>query len=63
MSAHWIRNTHLFDPDDYECSACGRKTDRPYERCPGCGEYMRGEEAGGSWVDEAAFMEFMSGRL
>ena len=63
MSAHWIRNTHLFEPDDYECSACGRKADRPYGRCPACGEEMCGEKDGSSWVDEAAFMEFMSGRL
>lgn len=63
MSAYWIKNTHLFEPDDYECSACGRKVDRPYDRCPTCGKDMHGEKDSSSWVDEAAFMEFMSGRL
>ena len=62
MRSHWIRNTHLFDPDDYECSACSRKTDKPYDRCPGCGAAMHGQKDGDSWVDEAAFFEFMSGR-
>ncbi len=61
-SAHWIRNTHLFDPDDYECSSCGGKTDRPYQCCPVCGADMNGQSEGESWVDEAAFYDFMSGR-
>ena len=62
-SAFWIKNTYLFAPDDYECSACGGKTDRPYDRCPACGADMGGLEDGGSWVDEAAFFDFMAGRL
>ena len=62
MRAHWIINTHLFDPDDYECSACGQKTDKPYDQCPGCGADMHGQKDGDSWVDEAAFFDFMSGR-
>ena len=20
---HWIKHSHLFDPDEYECSRCG----------------------------------------
>ena len=60
--AHWIKNTHLFDPDDYECSACGAKADRPYDRCPNCGREMRGAKDGSSWVDEAAFMDFITGK-
>ena len=62
MRAHWIKNTYLFDPDDYECSACGSKTDRPNNRCPACGADMHGQKDGESWVDKAAFYEFMSGR-
>ena len=61
-SARWIRNTHLFDRDDYKCSRCGRKTDRPYARCPACGSDMKGRRDGKSWVDEAAFFEFTAGR-
>ncbi len=61
-SVCWIRNTHLFGLDDYKCSACGWKTDKPYDRCPGCGADMHGQKDGESWVDEAAFYEFMFGR-
>ncbi len=60
-TADWIKNTHLFDPDDYECSACGSKADEPYDRCPCCGREMTGEKDGGSWVDEAAFLDFITG--
>ena len=59
--AHWIKNTHLFDPDDYKCSACGAKTDRPYDRCPNCGREMTGKKDGDSWVDEAVFLDFITG--
>lgn len=59
--AYWIKNTHLFDPDDYECSACGCKAARPTDRCPGCGWEMCGAKDGKSWVDEAAFMDFITG--
>lgn len=45
--AHWIKNTHLFDPDDYECSACGCKVARPMDLCPGCGAEMTGRPRGG----------------
>ncbi len=62
MHTHWIKNTHLFDPDDYKCSACGRKADKPYSQCPACGVDMHGQKDGNTWVDEAAFFEFMSGR-
>ena len=27
--AHWIKRTHVFDPDEYECSACGRRFRQP----------------------------------
>ena len=40
--AYWIKNTHLFDPDDYECSACGCKVARPTDACPDCGADMTG---------------------
>ncbi len=60
-SAYWIKNSHLFDPDDYECSACGSRAAKPSECCPSCGKRMSGQQEGSSWVDEAAFMDFMSG--
>lgn len=45
--AHWIKDTRLFDPDDYECSACGWKVAQPADRCPGCGAEMTGRPRGG----------------
>ncbi len=60
-NAYWIKNTHLFDPDDFQCSACGAKTGLPYDRCPNCGREMLGEKEGESWVDEAAFLDFLTG--
>ena len=63
QSGYWIKNTHLFDSDDYKCSVCGAKMDKPYDRCPICAADMSGQKSGESWVDEAAFYEFMEGRL
>ena len=59
---YWIRNTHLFDLDDYECSACGSKVAKPSDRCPSCGKVMCGQKEGKSWVDEAAYMDFISSK-
>ena len=50
--AHWIRRTHLFRRDEYECSACGLRTDKPYKVCPGCSAPMKGSKYDASWVDE-----------
>ena len=49
----WIRRTHLFRRDEYECSACGFRTDRPYRICPYCGVSMCGSRYDPTWVDEA----------
>ena len=56
-NAHWIKNIHLLDPDNYKRSACGAKMDRAYNRCPGCGREIRGVKNGGFWVDAAAFLD------
>lgn len=58
---YWIKNTHLFDQDDYECSDCGAKAGRPYDRCPNCGREMCGIKDGESWIDDAAFMDIITG--
>lgn len=63
-NAHWIKNTHLFDPDDYECSACGAKADGLYDRCPGCGAEMTGRQrSGNDWTDDAAFLDVITGKM
>lgn len=38
--------------DEYECSACGSRTDKPYKTCPKCGLPMKGPKYDPSWVDE-----------
>ena len=52
-NAQWIRHTHLFSADKYECSACGATVDKPKPTCPKCGASMGGEKYDPSWVDEA----------
>ena len=58
-----IKNTHLFEKDDYECSACGCKVSRPTDRCPGCGTEMRGQRSGHDWTEDAAFLDNMDAEL
>lgn len=38
--AHWTKCSHLFKADEYECSHCGNKSDKPYLECPHCGSEM-----------------------
>ena len=56
-AAHWIQHTHLFRKDEYECSACGFKADKPYRICPSCGLPMKGSKYDPSWVDEMEMMD------
>ena len=51
-TARWIQRTHIFRKDEYECSVCGFRTDKPYRMCPGCGLPMKGSRDDSSWVDE-----------
>ena len=52
-TARWIKRTHLFRPDEYFCSVCGRASDRAYTVCPVCGSHMKNVKTDPSWVDEA----------
>ena len=38
--ATWICRTHLFDPDEYFCSACRKKARKAFGFCPNCGSRM-----------------------
>ncbi len=58
-TAHWTQRTHMFRRDEYECSACGACSDRPYEVCPHCGAQMRGSKYDPSWVDEMAIIDMI----
>ena len=57
---HWIRHTHLFDPDEYECSACGYRAEKPYRICPHCGRKMKQGRYDPSWVDEMEILDILS---
>ena len=54
--AHWIRKTHLFQPDEYLCSECGALHSRPYESCFSCGAGMGCMKYDPSWVVEAEML-------
>ena len=53
----WIKRTHFFSSDKYECSSCGRQFDRPSAACPGCGAAMRGSQYDPSWGDEVEMLD------
>lgn len=56
-TAKWIKRTHLFLKDEYECSACGSQTDKPYRICPQCGIPMKESKYDPSWVDEMEMID------
>ncbi len=39
---HWVRSTHFFGNDTFECSECGRQFKSASPECPRCGAKMRG---------------------
>ena len=55
----WIRHTHLFRGDEYECSSCQFFADKPYNVCPFCGLQMRSVKHDPSWVDEMEAIDVM----
>ena len=60
-TAYWIQKTHLFRADEYECSACGRRFDKPYVQCPYCGRKMTKSKYDPTWVDEIETMDALFG--
>ena len=57
INAVWIKHTHLFVDDEYECSRCGRISDRPYRQCPHCNTDMTKIEDDQTWIEEAEIMD------
>lgn len=56
---HWIVHSHLFDPDEYECSECGYAVRRAGKICPVCGAVIRGEKDDQRWIDEAEELDWL----
>ena len=55
--AKWVRRTHIFRSDEYECSACGAKSGKPKKNCPNCGAVMKVAKGDLGWVDELEAMD------
>ena len=51
-TSYWIRREHLFSRDEYECAACGARSDSPLRICPRCGLPMKGGKDDHGWIDE-----------
>ncbi len=56
---HWIRHTHLFEPDEYECSRCGAVFAQKYPACPNCGTSPGQEREEQDWVEEAEELDWL----
>ena len=56
---HWIKHTHVFDPDEYECSVCGHHFRNYSSKCPDCGSIMIGTNDPQDWVDEMMELEMI----
>ena len=57
----WIVHSHLFAPDEYECSECGAVFKRKAAVCPGCGAVIRRVKDRQEWLDEAEEMDLILG--
>ena len=58
-SPHWIKHSHLFGADEYECSQCGAVFKRESSVCPNCGMALRLILDNQEWIDEAEEMHMM----
>ena len=56
-TAKWIRSTHIFYSEEYECSACGAKLGKTKKTCPNCGAVMKGAKNDLGWGDEMEAMD------
>ncbi len=56
---HWIKHSHVFDPDEYEWSACGAVYRRAFASCPNCGVRLRIIYDTQEWIDEEDEMNWL----
>ena len=59
--AVWVRVTHLFRRDEYVCSVCGHKADKPHKSCPKCGTEIKKTVTDPEWINEMADFDEMFG--
>ena len=57
--AQWVQHARIFHMDEYECSACGYKTEKPSGTCPHCGAEMKDSKYDPKWVDEMVLIDVM----
>ena len=50
---HWIQHTHYMDPDEYECSSCGKRFRKITTVCPNCKTHLQGKSKTDEWFEEA----------
>ena len=61
LPPHWIRHSHLFGPDEYECSECGSCFKTSARSCPSCRARMTWTDDPQDWIDEAEELDMMLG--
>ncbi len=57
ITAYWIRHSHLFGKDEYECAACHKVSFEKQRVCPNCSAFME------DCIDDAKgkFKDWMNG--
>lgn len=53
IGPHWIKHSHLFETDEYECSQCGAIFRCKSHKCPICGVPLFKILDNQEWIDEA----------
>ncbi len=61
IKSYWIKHSHLYDPDEYECSNCHAVFGDRYPSCPNCGSSLTTEREEQDWVDEAEELDWILG--
>ncbi len=61
MGRNWIRHSHFFDQDDFECPVCGKRFNDMYDSCPACGNAISGEypDIQDDWIEEAEELDWL----
>lgn len=62
-NSRWIRHSHLFDSDDYECPVCGKREKQPFAVCRYCNNTISSPDKKGEpdWIEEAEELDWLLG--